>query len=123
MNTRLKQGLVILVGVVGALVMVWLGLWQMQVFTDKGNRGVEERAQQAPVLLADVLTPDGIDGDAYGKPVIAHGTYVDDRQLLIPTGDGFRVLDALRLDDGRVLPVVRGLTSSSAVVPVPTGPV
>ena len=51
------------------LVMVWLGLWQMQVFTDKGNRGVEERAQQAPVLLADVLTPDGIDGDAYGKPV------------------------------------------------------
>lgn len=123
MNTRLKQGLAIGIGVAGALVMIWLGLWQMQVFTEEGNRGVEERARQAPVQLASVLTPEGIDGDAYGKPVIVHGTYLDGRQILIPTGESFRILDALRLDDGRVLPVVRGLAPSSAIVPAPTGQV
>ena len=123
MNTRLKQGLVIVVGVLGALAMIWLGLWQMQVFVDKGNRGVEERAQQPAVQLDAVLTPNGLDGDAYGKQVIAHGAYVDGHQILIPTDDGFRVLDALRLADGRLLPVVRGFTTSTTVTPPPSGTV
>lgn len=123
MTTRLKQFGVLTLGAAAALVMIWLGLWQMQVFVDSGNRGVEERAAQAPVALTSVLTPDGIDGDAYGKQMIVTGTYLPDQEMLLPsTGGASRVLSALLLEDGRVLPVVRGIVpSASEVPPAPDG--
>lgn len=109
MSTRLKQVLIVSVGAVAAVVMIVLGLWQMQVFVDKGNRSVEDRAAQPAVPLMDHVATDGAVGDIYGKQVTFTGDYLPDQTILIPTGEGVRVLTAVRLSDGRVLPVVRGL--------------
>ena len=69
MSTRLKQILIVGVGAVAAAVMIVLGLWQMQVFVDKGNRSVEDRAAQAAVPLSEHVASDGEVGDIYGKQV------------------------------------------------------
>ncbi len=122
MSTRLNQVLIILVGVVGALVMVFLGLWQMQVFVDKGNKTVQDRAAQAAVPLRDHVGSDASLADIYGKQVTIEGRYLRDQQLLVPTGDGYRVLAAFEVVDGRTLPVVRGMSDSdSGITPPPTG--
>ena len=71
MSTRLKQVLILLVGVVGALVMVFLGLWQMQVFVDKGNKTVEDRAAQAAVPLDPRSAPYSRWGDWLGLSCLA----------------------------------------------------
>ena len=119
MSTRLKQILLVGVGLAGAIVMVLLGLWQMQVFVDQGNRGVADRASQPPVPLDGEVNADGTVGDIYGKQVTIVGTYVPGQQELIPTGDGWRVLAAFEVRDGRILPVVRGLTDRPDAVPAP----
>ena len=124
MSTRLKQVLILLVGVVGALVMVFLGLWQMQVFVDKGNKTVEDRAAQAAVPLEDHLGSEASLADIYGKQVTVTGSYLPDHQILIPGEGGYRVLGAFEVVDGRTLPVVRGLTpSESDITPPPAGQV
>ncbi|MBK8463551.1 MAG: SURF1 family protein [Nigerium sp.] len=119
MSTRLKQILLVSVGLAGAIVMVFLGLWQMQVFVDQGNRGVADRAAQPPVPLDDEVHADGNVGDIYGKQVTIVGRYVPDQEELIPTGDGWRVLAAFEVRDGRVLPVVRGFTADPNAVSAP----
>lgn len=124
MSTRTKQALFVLVGVVVAGVMVFLGLWQMQVFVDKGNRTVQARAEQAPVPLLDFVGANGAVGDVYGKQVVATGRYLPAQQLTIPAGDGVvRVLTAFELADGRVLPVVRGVAPTASVPAPPSGTV
>ena len=123
MPTVAKQALIVGVGLITALVMAVLGLWQMQVFVDKGDRTVAARASQAPVALVENVRPDGSTTDIYGKRVTVTGTYVPDQQLLIPAEDSsVRVLSALEIADGRVVPVVRGLArSASEVAAPPTG--
>ncbi len=119
MSTRWKQALVVAVGLVVAGVMVFLGLWQAQVFVDKGNRTVAERAEQAPVPLLDHVTADNTVGDIYGKRVTVTGRYLPEQQLMIPTAGGHRVLSAFQIEDGRVLPVVRGLAGAGVPVTAP----
>lgn len=120
MPLRLRQALVILVGVAAAAVMTWLGLWQLQVFTDQGNASVQARAQQPPVPLLEHLSPDGTVGDIYGKPVTVTGRYLPDQQQRVLGADGVvRLLSAFQLDNGRVLPVVRGTLAAGAPAPVP----
>ncbi|MFT3835312.1 MAG: SURF1 family protein [Micropruina sp.] len=115
MPLRVKQTLVILAGVLVAAVMTWLGLWQLQVFTDQGNASAHARAQQAPVALLDFVAPNGTVGDIYGKPVTVSGHYLAGQQVLVLGPDGVvRVLSALQLSDGRVLPVVRGTVARGA---------
>lgn len=110
------------VGVVAALVMVVLGLWQMQVFVDKGNRTIEARAEQAPVPLLANIPLDGPIGDVYGKQVTVEGRYLPDQQLTIPDADArVRVLTAFQVADGRVLPVVRGTGAAASVTAPPPG--
>ncbi|MFT3876442.1 MAG: SURF1 family protein [Propioniciclava sp.] len=122
MTTRLKQILLVSVGIVGAAIMVMLGLWQMQVFVDQGNRGVADRAAQPPVPLTDHLGDAGAVGDIYGKQVTIVGRYLDGQQELIPTEGGWRVLAAFEIADGRILPVVRGLASAPSPLPaLPAG--
>lgn len=124
MSTRAKQVLLVAAGAVVALVMVFLGLWQMQVFVDKGNRSVQARAEQAPVALAEFVRADGTVGDGYGKRVIVVGRYLPAQQITIPdAGATVRVLTALELEDGRVLPVVRGVAPAASVTPPPPGTV
>lgn len=111
MPLRARQALVIGVGVVAAAVMTWLGVWQLQVFTDQGNASVAARAQQPAVPLLDQVSADGTVGDVYGKPVTASGHYLADQQLVLGADGVVRVLTALQLSDGRVLPVVRGVAT------------
>lgn len=118
-TTRLKQILLITVGSVAAVAMVLLGLWQMQVFVDSGNRGIEERAAQPPVALAENMTAGEITGDVYGKQVWAEGVYRPDQEILLSAAGEVRVLTAFELDDGRILPVVRGVVTADAEVPAP----
>lgn len=121
MSIRAKQALLISLGAILALVMMVLGLWQMQVFVDKGNRTVQARAEQAPVPLLDFVTADGQVGDVYGKRVTVSGRYLPAQQLTIPdAAGGVRVLTAFELADGRVLPIVRGTTTTDAAPP-PSG--
>ena len=120
MPTVAKQALILAVGLATALVMVVLGLWQMQVFVDKGDRTVAARAERDPVPLIDNVRLDGSTTDIYGKRVSVTGTYVAGQQLLVPAeGTAVRVLSALELADGRVVPIVRGLASSASVVTDP----
>ena len=101
MPTVAKQALIVGVGLITALVMAVLGLWQMQVFVDKGDRTVAARASQTPVALVENVRPDGSTTDIYGKRVTVTGTYVPDQQLLIPAEDSsVRVLSALGSDLG-----------------------
>lgn len=123
MPLRARQALVILAGVVLAAVMAGLGLWQLQVFTDQGNASAQARAQQSAVPLLDHVGADGTVGDVYGKPVIAQGQYLPGQQERVLGEDGVvRVLAALRLADGRVLPVVRGtIAAGTEPPPAPSG--
>lgn len=121
MSTRLKQLLIVAAGAVVAIVMVFLGLWQAQVFVDKGNRTVADRAEQPAVALSDHLDSPGL-GDLYGKQVIVTGHYLPDQEITIPADGGVRVLTAFELADGRVLPVVRGFAADgSPMAGAPTG--
>lgn len=125
MPVRFKQALVAVVGLAVAGVMLWLGLWQMQVFEDKETSSAQARAALAPVPLLDNVATDGTPGDVYGRQVSVTGVYLPDQQLLVTdeTG-GVRVLTALQVPDGRVLPVVRGAGVPGEQIPPPSsGPV
>lgn len=66
--------------------------------------------------LADVAVAGSAVRDGYGRSVIASGRYLPDEQLLVPlpgTPGSYRVLSALELGDGSVLPVVRGVVSGA----------
>lgn len=119
MSTRARQVLVVALGAVAAVVMVFLGLWQMQVFVDEGNRTVQARAELSPVPLLEQTSASGRLGDLYGKRVTVTGHYLPEQQLYVPTGAGVRVLTAFQVADGRVLPIVRGLAPDAAAAGVP----
>ncbi len=106
--------------------MLWLGLWQMHVFEEQGNRSAAARAAQPPVQLLDFVSSDGIVGDVYGKQVLVTGRYLDEHALPVVAADGsVRVLDALQLPDGRVVPIVRGALGrvGDDIPPAPSGEV
>lgn len=114
-----QRALIVTAGVLVAGVMAFLGLWQMRVFQDQGTASAAARAAEPPLALLDQVSADGTVGDIYGRQVRFSGTFDSAQQLLVPSRGGFRVLTKLRLADGRVLPVVRGLTASP---PAPTPP-
>jgi cytochrome oxidase assembly protein ShyY1 len=120
MDTRVRQWLVAVLGTVVCVAMLGLGLWQMRVFEDKENESAALRAQQPPVALLDLVNTDGTVGDVYGKRVTVAGRYLPDQQVLVVGQDGVvRVLSAFAVDDGRVLPVVRGTLPAGARIPEP----
>lgn len=114
---RGKQALIIACGVIVALVMAGLGLWQMQVFEDEGQHSAEERARLEPIPVLSQIDANNEVGDVYGRPVTASGTYLPAQQTLVRDAGGDpRVLAALQLADGRVLPVVLGTTTGKPAV-------
>ena len=110
-------------GVVGfalVAVMLWLGLWQMRVFEDSETRSAADRAALPPVPLLENVAADGtLTGDVYGRQVTVRGHYVPGQELVVPSSGGPRVLTALEVADGRVVPVVRGLQPTSGTIPAP----
>ncbi|MEU1434643.1 SURF1 family protein [Streptomyces sp. NPDC005786] len=107
---------------------VFMGTWQLGRFEDRvqTHQAVEE--QPAPGTMAaeplDELLP--VDTVTSGRPATASGRYAD--QFLVPgrkldDRSGFYVLDMLRTDSGKALPVVRGwLPGKAGQTPVPAAP-
>nr|WP_294693703.1 SURF1 family protein [uncultured Friedmanniella sp.] len=119
---RLRQALVILVGLGVAGVMVMLGLWQLEVYQAQGEDRARSRAALPPVEVSSVARAGEPVSDGYGRPVSVQGRYLADAQALVPVQGrpgGYRVVTALRLANGDVLPVVRGLTTSDSTPPRP----
>jgi cytochrome oxidase assembly protein ShyY1 len=120
--TRLRQALVITLGIALAAPMIALGFWQLRVYETQGSEAAQARASAPPVPLSSVARPGAAVTDGYGRPVSVKGTYDPALQLLVPGGSGqFRVLSGLRQGDGSVVAVVRGVTSVPHAPAPPSG--
>ncbi|MCX4847054.1 SURF1 family protein [Streptomyces sp. NBC_00893] len=92
---------------------VFMGTWQLGRFEDRVQTHDAAEKQPAPgtrpAKPIDELLP--VDTVTSGRPATATGRYAD--QFLVPgrkldDRSGFYVLDMLRTDSGKALPVVRG---------------
>jgi cytochrome oxidase assembly protein ShyY1 len=107
---------------------VFMGTWQLGRFEDRVQSHEQATKQPAPGARAakplDDLLP--VDTVTSGRPATATGRYAD--QFLVPGRElddrsGFYVLNMLRTDGGKALPVVRGwLPGKPGHTPVPTAP-
>lgn len=107
---------------------VFMGTWQLGRFEDRVQSHEQAEKQPDPSTRAakplDELLP--VDKVTSGRPAVATGTYAD--QFLVPgrkldDRQGFYVLNMLRTDGGKALPVVRGwLPGSATGARVPAAP-
>ncbi|MEV6165916.1 SURF1 family protein [Streptomyces sp. NPDC052052] len=111
---------------------IFMGTWQLGRFEDRvqTHEAAENRPDpgtQTAKPLDDLLP---VDTETSGRPATATGRYAD--QLLVPDRKlddktGFYVLNMLRTDSGKALPVVRGWLpgkpGSTTVPAAPTGEV
>ncbi|MFE7750990.1 SURF1 family protein [Streptomyces sp. NPDC057428] len=107
---------------------VFMGTWQLGRFEDRVQ--THETAGERPdpgtraAKPVDELLP--VSTETSGRPAVATGTYED--QFLVPGRElddrgGFYVLDLLRTDSGKALPVVRGwLPGEPGGTDVPAAP-
>ncbi|MER0242708.1 SURF1 family protein [Streptomyces sp. HSW2009] len=97
-------------------VCLFMGSWQLSRFESRvdSHQEQQEHAKQAEstraVPLAELLP---ITRDSSGRQAEAVGRYDAERQLLVPNRalddrDGFYVLNLLRIEGARAIPVVRG---------------
>lgn len=119
MSLRLKQTIVVLVGVLVAVVMLALGLWQMAQFQRSTLDVATQRAAMEAVPLAENVRPDGTVEDIYGRYATATGHFLPEHQALIGVGSPLRVATAFELEDGRSVAVVRGSVEAGSTVPPP----
>ncbi len=121
---RVKQALLILLGLVLAVVMTGLGLWQMSVFESQRANTAQARANQPPIVWSGDTQRRGEAGDVYGRRVQVSGTYLASTQVLVGTSYPLRVVTGLRMTSGEVIPIVRGqVNQADTVGAVPTGTV
>lgn len=111
---------------------VFMGTWQLGRFEDRvqTHEEAEERPDpgaRSPKPLDELLP---VNMETSGRPAVATGSYAD--RFLVPGREldgrkGFYVLDLLRTDSGKALPVVRGWLAgapgSTEVPPAPAGEV
>ncbi len=116
-RSRVVPIAIVALGLVLALVMGWLGLWQAQVFVDTG-KSAAAAVTEGPVLPLDAsVTGDAI-GGLWGHTVSVTGKYLPSQQVQIVDEDGTRrVLTAFLLNDGRVVAIARGVGEATATVP------
>lgn len=120
-----------LVVVVGIVVMVNLGFWQLDRLAERRdfNDRVLERTEQSPLPLGTLLADPGISPDAAEwSPVVVTGTYLPEQIVEFNQSQngraGENVLSALVTDDGTTVVVNRGFIAlGTDVPPAPTGPV
>ncbi|MEU4233828.1 SURF1 family protein [Nonomuraea sp. NPDC026600] len=124
---------------IGVLIaFILLGRWQLGVFQDSGKpHAVTDPAPVGVATLSQVGAQ--LTGTVVGRKVSAAGVYDASRQLLVADrlpdvdapggnvsrGEGYWVLTPLRLDDGTLMPVVRGWAAKAGdpAVAVPGGKV
>lgn len=107
---------------------VFMGTWQLGRFEDRVQTHEAAEKQPAPgarkAVPLDALLP--VDTNTSGRPATATGRYAD--QFLVPgrkleDRSGFYVLNMLRTDSGKALPVVRGwLPGRPGQAAVPAAP-
>lgn len=111
-----------------AMIMSWLGQWQLDRARENGGRQQRQAQARPAVPLAGVLPARRtFPASAVNRPVSATGSWDAAHQLLVAdrrdttsvNGDtggprGFWVLTPLRLPDGSAVPVVRGWVSTAA---------
>ncbi|WP_219472351.1 SURF1 family protein [Nonomuraea rhizosphaerae] len=113
---------------IGVLVaFILLGRWQLGVFEESGRP--HAAVDPAPVPVATLSQVGAqLTGEAVSRRVSAQGVYDSSRQLLVADrqpdvdapggrasrGEGYWVLTPLKLDDGTLMPVVRGWTAEPA---------
>ncbi len=117
---RLRQALILALGVMVGAGMVWLGLWQLDVYQAQGESAAARRAGAPPIELQEVAQAGTRVREGYGRSVRFAGTYLAQPQELVPVAEQpgmLRVVTPLRQADGSVVPVVRG-----AVLDTPGGP-
>lgn len=107
---------IVLLGIVAAVVMFGLGLWQAQVSRHGGQQAAAELTAMPVVTMNPEISGDRT-GASWGRTVSASGHYLD-QEFRVVDDRGVRILTAFELDDGRVLPIVRGTGVS---VPPPNG--
>ena len=83
--TRLKQLLVVALGLGLAAAMAALGVWQLEVYRSQGADLAAARASAAPVDLRQVAPAGSPVRDGYGRSVSYSGEYDPALQLLIPS--------------------------------------
>jgi cytochrome oxidase assembly protein ShyY1 len=109
--------LIIAVGVVAALIMGWLGLWQAQVFANQGKSAAAAITGEPVAALDASVTGDTV-GGLWGRTVSVTGHYLPAQQVLVVGKDGSsRVLTAFQLADERVVAIARGLGAGSELPP------
>ena len=109
--------LIVAVGVVAALIMGWLGLWQAQVFADQGKSAAAAITGEPVRALDASVTGDNV-GYLWGHTVSVSGHYLPGQQVLVVGADGAgRVVTAFLLADGRVVAIARGVGSGREVPP------
>ena len=118
-----KQAGILTLGVVVAAVMVWLGLWQLDVYRAQGDAAAQRRVDRPPVALTAIAPAGQAVLDGYGRSVEITGHYVPGLQVLVPSPGGFRVLTGLRQADGSIVGVVRGLVATPPAPRPAGGPV
>ncbi len=138
MNNRVvRWGVYILVAALFAVLCVYLSRWQFDRNQSRSEEIalVEQNYNADPVALDDVIGADGdFAADDEWQPVLLHGEYLSDDQLLArnrPHGgtSAFEVLVPFRTDDGRVFIIDRGWVppadgeSAEAVPDAPQGEV
>ncbi|AQP45709.1 SURF1 family protein [Tessaracoccus flavus] len=121
MGLRAKQAVALAAGVVLAIVMVLLGLWQQASYEESTRDVSAERAAMEPVSLLDNIAEDGSIEDIYGRRVQVSGVYEELPTLFVGSEPPLRVVGALRTTDDRVLAVVRGASDLPDAPPPPSG--
>ncbi|MCI1747284.1 MAG: SURF1 family protein [Acidipropionibacterium sp.] len=118
-SVRLSQILLIATGIVLAVVMTGLGLWQMNVFESQQANTAQARAGQPPVAWSGETPRREEAADLYGRRVQVSGTYLKQTQVLVGTSYPLRVVTGLRTTSGETIPVVRGQVSQTDSVSDP----
>lgn len=120
-TVRIKQVFIILLGIALAGVMVFLGLWQMNVFESQRDDSTQARINE-PVITWNEA-PRKVEVMAqYGRRVTVTGTFQPSTTTLVGTSWPLRVVTGVTLTSGETIAVVRGQLSSGQKVPAtPTG--
>ncbi|MCC2593825.1 SURF1 family protein [Tessaracoccus sp. OS52] len=117
MKLRTKQVITVGVGILVAVGMLLLGLWQMSRFQFSVADVAAERAQQPPVSLAESVAQDGTIDDIYGRTVTLQGRFLPDYAVLVGTQWPMRSVMAYEMSDGRVVAVVLGTVEPTTPPP------
>ncbi|HUF98812.1 MAG TPA: SURF1 family protein [Ilumatobacter sp.] len=110
----------------GIVTMVYLGFWQLDRLDQKQtfNARVEQRYDEPPVPLDELLVPSADVDDLEWRPVTVNGTFAADGSIQIVNRSqygraGENTVTPMRLDDGRVLLVNRGFLPLDIDPPAP----